>query len=149
MSLICVYCILFFLMIRRPPRSTRTDTLFPYTTLFRSEAAGKIAAVERDRIVPMTLSACDLAHQLGEDDELERRADRERPIGLDRGDRGRVGGIESGEDEAGLARQRTGRGGDLGDRCLAGLRASQPQPAETDRGQFGTPSGGGERCEGG
>src|SRR3546814_2191098 len=26
----------FFLMIRQPPRSTRTDTLFPYTTLFRS-----------------------------------------------------------------------------------------------------------------
>src|SRR3546814_6487418 len=31
----CVDCV-FFLMIRRPPRSTRTDTLFPYTTLFRS-----------------------------------------------------------------------------------------------------------------
>src|SRR3546814_19089508 len=30
---------LFFLMIRRPPRSTRTDTLFPYTTLFRSLTA--------------------------------------------------------------------------------------------------------------
>src|SRR3546814_12981601 len=30
-------CFFFFLMIRRPPRSTRTDTLFPYTTLFRSE----------------------------------------------------------------------------------------------------------------
>src|SRR3546814_7661839 len=29
-------CHIFFLMIRRPPRSTRTDTLFPYTTLFRS-----------------------------------------------------------------------------------------------------------------
>src|SRR3546814_1813941 len=28
--------VLFILMIRRPPRSTRTDTLFPYTTLFRS-----------------------------------------------------------------------------------------------------------------
>src|SRR3546814_4037786 len=28
--------IIFFLMLRRPPRSTRTDTLFPYTTLFRS-----------------------------------------------------------------------------------------------------------------
>src|SRR3546814_907700 len=27
---------IFFLMIRRPPRSTRTDTLFPYTTLFRA-----------------------------------------------------------------------------------------------------------------
>src|SRR3546814_18773772 len=34
--LLCL-CIFFFLMIRRPPRSTRTDTLFPYTTLFRSE----------------------------------------------------------------------------------------------------------------
>src|SRR3546814_1184260 len=30
---------LFFLIIRRPPRSTRTDTLFPYTTLFRSEGS--------------------------------------------------------------------------------------------------------------
>src|SRR3546814_18491834 len=35
----CVFCF-FFLMIRRPPRSTRTDTLFPYTTLFRSMAMG-------------------------------------------------------------------------------------------------------------
>src|SRR3546814_3695771 len=34
-------------MIRRPPRSTRTDTLFPYTTLFRShEAFGRRLAVE-------------------------------------------------------------------------------------------------------
>src|SRR3546814_20323205 len=32
--------IFFFLMIRRPPRSTRTDTLFPYTTLFRSHPLG-------------------------------------------------------------------------------------------------------------
>src|SRR3546814_4117149 len=33
----CSYLVIFFfLMIRRPPRSTRTDTLFPYTTLFRS-----------------------------------------------------------------------------------------------------------------
>src|SRR3546814_3081261 len=31
-----VMTMFFFLMIRRPPRSTRTDTLFPYTTLFRS-----------------------------------------------------------------------------------------------------------------
>src|SRR3546814_12085963 len=31
----------FFLMIRRPPRSTRTDTLFPYTTLFRSMPDGR------------------------------------------------------------------------------------------------------------
>src|SRR3546814_16712831 len=32
------YLFVFFLMIRRPPRSTRTDTLFPYTTLFRSKS---------------------------------------------------------------------------------------------------------------
>src|SRR3546814_18723782 len=31
-------------MIRRPPRSTRTDTLFPYTTLFRSHAGRELAA---------------------------------------------------------------------------------------------------------
>src|SRR3546814_6123060 len=31
----------FFLMLRRPPRSTRTDTLFPYTTLFRSRTIGR------------------------------------------------------------------------------------------------------------
>src|SRR3546814_10716282 len=33
---ITILIMFFFLMIRRPPRSTRTDTLFPYTTLFRS-----------------------------------------------------------------------------------------------------------------
>src|SRR3546814_3999390 len=32
-------------MIRRPPRSTRTDTLFPYTTLFRSPLPGQLAAL--------------------------------------------------------------------------------------------------------
>src|SRR3546814_7860228 len=38
MSLFVSFCyFVFFLMIRRPPISTRPDTLFPYTTLFRSE----------------------------------------------------------------------------------------------------------------
>src|SRR3546814_14987017 len=37
----------FFLMIRRPPRATRTDTLFPYTTLFRS---GQVDP-DRDRLL--------------------------------------------------------------------------------------------------
>src|SRR3546814_8573680 len=40
--------VFFFLMVRRPPRSTRTDTLFPYTTLFRS-AVGKGDALHRLR----------------------------------------------------------------------------------------------------
>src|SRR3546814_13483538 len=39
MTYICILYV-FFLMIRRPPRSTRTDTRFPYTTLFRSARAG-------------------------------------------------------------------------------------------------------------
>src|SRR3546814_2922911 len=38
-------------MIRRPPRSTRTDTLFPYTTLFRSDVADhRPVAVDRDAL---------------------------------------------------------------------------------------------------
>src|SRR3546814_3980008 len=38
-------------MIRRPPRSTRTDTLFPYTTLFRSERIG-VGALDHRVIAP-------------------------------------------------------------------------------------------------
>src|SRR3546814_11675351 len=34
----CISCFFFFLIIRRPPRSTRTVTLFPYTTRFRSSS---------------------------------------------------------------------------------------------------------------
>src|SRR3546814_3539392 len=41
MSVVCVI-FFFFLMIRRPPRSTRTDTLFPYTTLFRSDRGVRV-----------------------------------------------------------------------------------------------------------
>src|SRR3546814_14090371 len=37
-------------MIRRPPRSTRTDTLFPYTTLFRSHTLDKVLHLSPDRI---------------------------------------------------------------------------------------------------
>src|SRR3546814_16403628 len=41
----------FFVKIRRPPRSTRTDTLFPYTTLFRSDASGEDDREQRIAIV--------------------------------------------------------------------------------------------------
>src|SRR3546814_11154622 len=49
-KLLCILLV-FFLMIRRPPRSTRTDTLFPYTTLFRSiiQSFGQLA--ERLRMI--------------------------------------------------------------------------------------------------
>src|SRR3546814_1617088 len=46
-------------MIRRPPRSTRTDTLFPYTTLFRSQQQHRVAGMLRLQF--------DLAHQIGEE----------------------------------------------------------------------------------
>src|SRR3546814_7435947 len=42
-------CVFFFLMVRRPPRSTRTDTLFPYTTLFRSAGEDQRGVVPRGR----------------------------------------------------------------------------------------------------
>src|SRR3546814_15861123 len=41
----------FFLMIRRPPRSTRTDTLFPYTTLFRSIREDEVEVVAQDCVL--------------------------------------------------------------------------------------------------
>src|SRR3546814_2927595 len=37
-------------MIRRPPRSTRTDTLFPYTTLFRSHPAHAVIVADHDLV---------------------------------------------------------------------------------------------------
>src|SRR3546814_13673378 len=46
-------------MIRRPPRSTRTDTLFPYTTLFRSQASDKA-------IVPRPVRAVDVLERFGD-----------------------------------------------------------------------------------
>src|SRR3546814_20322659 len=39
--LVLLVLLVFFLRVRRPPRSTRTDTLFPYTALFRSAASNR------------------------------------------------------------------------------------------------------------
>src|SRR3546814_8319111 len=45
-AFLCVSCaVLFFLIILRPPRATRTDTLFPYTTLFRSDVVRAVVDV--------------------------------------------------------------------------------------------------------
>src|SRR3546814_5821621 len=43
-------------MIRRPPRSPRTDTLFPYTTLFRSVSSSASSEADRERTHRMTVS---------------------------------------------------------------------------------------------
>src|SRR3546814_15207969 len=63
-------------MIRRPTRSTRTDTLFPYTTLFRSEAVDG-RRVERG-VAHRQLQRLQLI-----DDPFERRAGRARPLHFD------------------------------------------------------------------
>src|SRR3546814_19410875 len=62
-------------MIRRPPRSTRTDTLFPYTTLFRSD--GEVTGLQSQRVRRPGLDLverCELGRQCagrGEEDERE------------------------------------------------------------------------------
>src|SRR3546814_1970541 len=75
-------------MIRRPPRSTRTDTLFPYTTLFRSARGSRIGR-DLERLHLILLSA-----EIGRqpvDDEREDEDGREcQAIGQDGGtERGR------------------------------------------------------------
>src|SRR3546814_503824 len=66
-------------MIRRPPRSTRTDTLFPYTTLFRSRIE---LALRRERtdlvVVPGTFPECEGTgplHQLPDEVVVDRSGD--------------------------------------------------------------------------
>src|SRR3546814_295920 len=49
--------IVFYLRIRPPPRSTRTDTLFPYTTLFRARPAAASPLVSAGNPHPVTPSA--------------------------------------------------------------------------------------------
>src|SRR3546814_10283593 len=74
MLFLCPQC--FFLMTRRPPRSTRTDTLFPYTTLFRSDqpviAPGQgVAAIARDHIAMMGVAAAVLIGHRSEEHTSE------------------------------------------------------------------------------
>src|SRR5256885_13583985 len=69
-------CFFFFLMIRRPPRST----LFPYTTLFRSLDRGELA-VEREKIPRLADGTHDVDQLLGstavlERDDLDRKSTR-------------------------------------------------------------------------
>src|SRR3546814_13552943 len=71
---------MFFLKSRRPPRTTRTDTLFPYTTLFRSHRRGFDVRVVATQVGPLFLDTVrsaekkrimELAHESIEEDFLE------------------------------------------------------------------------------
>src|SRR3546814_18515689 len=70
-----------FVKIRRPPRSTRTDTLVPYTTLFRSGLAGVAVADDQlalaaadgnERVERLEAGLHRLVHRLARDDEIGR-----------------------------------------------------------------------------
>src|SRR3546814_586959 len=58
---------LFFLMIRRPPRSTRTDTLFPYTTLFRSPQLPVALDVVDIPLVELVIGRIGIEFAVGQD----------------------------------------------------------------------------------
>src|SRR3546814_18651134 len=82
-------------MIRRPPRSTRTDTLFPYTTLFRSLALAErglhaLRAADADRAVldQAVMMRGRMVHPLGGEPQLQRygRDDSEVIWSVSRGD---------------------------------------------------------------
>src|SRR3546814_19672392 len=100
-------------MIRRPPRSTRTDTLFPYTTRFRSEAHGAFEAnlpaqrfpVEKERGLRILSKVIRRAALLvGVEDEPTRVM----PLQEHHPHRGLAGGIGGGErHRIGIDRKRT------------------------------------------
>src|SRR3546814_12261457 len=69
-----IFC---FLMIRRPPRSTRTDTLFPYTTLFRSP--GPVPVGGREPVVDRVELALEVGVVVGADPQaVGQRGEHER-----------------------------------------------------------------------
>src|SRR3546814_12875363 len=57
-----------FLLIRRPPRSTRTDTLFPYTTLLRSQLAHQVTKLRVLRRIEASRAVAKFLPQFAEQD---------------------------------------------------------------------------------
>src|SRR3546814_2262164 len=92
-------------MIRRPPRSTRTDTLFPYTTLFRSLVVEDVAGKQRELEL-----LDDLVHALGAVGELPVRGHGVDAEGVHHlhhvGARRRVGGVAALPGVAAVEKQR-------------------------------------------
>src|SRR3546814_3997837 len=69
-------------MIRRPPRSTRTDTIFPYTTLFRSDLVdGQVAGVEHQLAGVLVLPVERIGRGAGDRLRVEVDPEVERQVG--------------------------------------------------------------------
>src|SRR3546814_8101755 len=103
-----------FLMIRRPPRSTRTDTLFPYTTLFRSlsedmppdfHRRGELLVLDRKRFVGDDEAADTLDLRQILVDALDRGAERGAIIVIVR-EIGEIAGIAASRAPFGIGHQR-------------------------------------------
>src|SRR3546814_14980514 len=86
-------------MIRRPPRSTRTDTLFPYTTLFRSPA-------RTDREISQAPPAAD-RDRCAHNTRCQRQGEVHVPIGLARSDSGHARPTGTARPDAGCTMRRT------------------------------------------
>src|SRR3546814_10265974 len=71
-----------FIMIRRPPSSTRTDTLFPYTTLFRSALPPALRSVSAHPCAPLSSTSATrtLAPCCARDDAIARPIPRAAPV---------------------------------------------------------------------
>src|SRR3546814_20652058 len=124
--LACWILSLCFLSILRPPRSTRTDTLFPYTTLFRSCRMNNLGFAE----VPADLvgNAADF-FGIADQDRLDQFPDGSLPRTLDR--QGRAGGGNGGADRRGMRGpgQQGGRGRSerrsRGEECVCTVATSE------------------------
>src|SRR3546814_4005185 len=117
--------IVFFLMLRRPPRSTRTDTLFPYTTLFRSSCENRARA-----------AATGIGSDLVEADRAAGRA------GAGRGFKGVVAGLHR---AATIAITEGGRQADEQDHCRNRCGTDEQDDPELQSGRHGGGQGQGER----
>src|SRR3546814_3176143 len=88
----------FFLMIRRPPRATRTDTLFPYTTLFRSQDSVRQVLLRHhdgiERYIALSIGVRKRACDLADGRLVQRPADEGGESGLKHGHR-RVGAFDA------------------------------------------------------
>src|SRR3546814_4213555 len=117
-------------MIRRPPRSTRTDTLFPYTTLFRSQAAllqyrnkGAGDALRREQAMALLPLCREAGVPMVVNDDWRLAAD----IGAD--------GAHLGEDDGALREARRALGDDaiLGASCYDDIARAEAAAAAGDR----------------
>src|SRR3546814_14402539 len=121
-TVLCCLCC-FFVMILRPPRSTRTDTLFPYTTLFRSDAA----EVEKEGAEAAAVARHQRAHLLHaiEPDRHDARID----VGHGAGEEQRVCAGQPQDDGARAARAEAGSAAEARGAAAAAL-AGLPHPPE-------------------